>query len=190
MPSEKSDNNKEIAGLISKISRGCESALSALYDKTSALVYGLIRRMLSEKEEAEEVALDVYMQIWDKATSYKSERGKPLTWILMLTRSRSIDKIRSGSKRRSLEQPLYEGVLATTNNPEIQSLDAENKKLIKNALLELSENERKAIELAYFQGLSQSEIANEMNHPLGTVKSWIRHGMKKLRDHLIKNKIT
>lgn len=188
MPANQTENDNEIEGLISKIARGCESALSKLYDKTSGLVYGLIRKMLSENEEAEEVALDVYMQIWNNAVTYKSDKSKPLTWIMMMTRSRSIDKLRSGSKRRTLEKPLYDSVLDTSNNPESDSLESQNKVIIKNALSQLNDNERTAIELAYFHGYTQSEIAAEMNHPLGTVKSWIRIGMKKLRSIIIKNK--
>ena len=142
---------------------------------------------MSDKGEAEEVVLDVYMQIWDKANSYTSKRGKPLSWILMLSRSRTIDRIRAGSKRRSLEQPFFESVVDSSNTPEDSSIADENLKIIKDALSELSDNQKTAIELAYFHGLSQSEIAAKMNHPLGTVKSWIRLGMQKLREILIKN---
>lgn len=187
LKTDSSKQREELLDFISRIQKGDESALSRLYDITSSFVYGLALKILSNKSDAEEVTLEVFMQVWGNAFSYNSKLSSPLSWLLMITRSRAIDKLRRSSKQRNLEKPLFETVLETTGNPEESALSGEKRESIQNALLKLGDEQRKAIELAYFNGLTQSEIAAEMKQPLGTVKSWIRLGMVKLRQLLIYN---
>lgn len=186
IPEKYTVQERALSNLIIKVSEGDERSLEELYDKTSSIVFGLILKILSDRQEAEEVLGDIYMQIWERSSTYDPELSKPVSWILMITRSRSIDKIRAGSKRKALSDPINDAIAGHGNNPETNSIIDEKRKIIRNALSELDDNQKKAIELAYFFGMSQSEIAEEMNKPLGTVKSWIRFGMKKLRDKLTK----
>lgn len=184
-PGQLSPEEKELSDLLHEISRGNEKSMDELYDRTSPFVYGLITKILSDHQEAEEVVTDVYMQIWNNASSYDPCLSKPLTWILMLARSRSIDRIRSGAKRKKRTRELSEEMTSGgRNNPEESSIASQKREIVNRALAQLSNNQREAIELAYFYGMSQTEIAGEMNQPLGTVKSWIRLGMKKLRENL------
>ncbi len=186
IPEKFTEQERSLSNLILRVSRGDEKSLEELYDKTSSIVFGLILKILSDRQEAEEVLGDIYMQIWERSSTYDPSLSKPVSWILMITRSRSIDKVRAGSKRRSLSDPLDNAVADSGDDPEKNSIIDEKRKIIRNALSELDDNQKKAIELAYYFGMSQSEIAEELNKPLGTVKSWIRFGMRRLRDKLTK----
>ncbi len=180
-----SDHERELAMLISKIAKGCESALKKLYDTTISQIYSLAYRILSNNPDADEVALDVFKQIWKKALDYEPGRGTPSAWLITMTRSRAIDKIRSDAKRRTTNEPLIGDSLDNGPLPDETTSVREKRKLIDKALSELTPQQRRSIELAYFKGLSQSEISRQMNEPLGTVKSWMRTGMIKLREILI-----
>lgn len=173
-----------MAMLISQVAKGNESSLSELYDTTSRYVYGLAFRILADVAEAEEVTIEVFMQVWNKAAEYNPERSTPLSWLFMLTRSRAIDRLRSGAKRSKLEDSLEMDIPTSDTNPEEATLAVERRELVRNALSKLTPQQRKAIELAYFYGLSQSEIAVRLRQPIGTVKSWMRFGMIKLREIL------
>ncbi|HEY7534585.1 MAG TPA: sigma-70 family RNA polymerase sigma factor [Thermodesulfobacteriota bacterium] len=176
--------DQNMARLISQVARGNESSLSELYDSTSRFVYGLAFHILADVAEAEEVTIDVYMQVWKKAVEYDPKRSKPIAWLFMLTRSRAIDRLRSSSKRTKLEDSLDTDIPNSDTDPEEATLVVERSNQIRNALSKLTPQQRKAIELAYFNGLSQSEIAARLNQPIGTVKSWMRLGMLKLRELL------
>ncbi len=182
-----SDRERDLSILISKIAKGCESALKKLYDNTISQIYGLAYRILNNQADADEVALDVFKQIWNKAPDYEPGRGTPSAWVITLTRSRAIDRIRSDTKRRTTNEPLIaeSDSIDDTPLPDETREVVEKRELIDKALSELTPQQRRSIELAYFKGLSQSEISKQMNEPLGTVKSWMRTGMIKLREILI-----
>lgn len=181
------DRERDLSILISKIAKGCESALKKLYDNTIAQIYGLAYRILNNQADADEVALDVFKQIWNKAPDYEPGRGTPSAWVITLTRSRAIDRIRSDTKRRTTNEPLVaeSDSIDDTPLPDETRDILEKRELIEKALSELTPQQRRSIELAYFKGLSQSEISKQMNEPLGTVKSWMRTGMIKLREILV-----
>lgn len=172
----------ELAELISKIARECESALGKLYDLTISQVYGLALKILSSTMEADEVTLDVFKQIWNRALDYSPERGTPSAWIITLTRSRAIDKLRAEGRRKKIHDPIPDELTDEASSPEEKTEIREKRELIESALSELTPQQRESIELAYFHGLSQTEISTHMNEPLGTVKSWMRAGMMKLRE--------
>jgi len=172
------------AMLISQVAEGNESAFSALYDGTSQLVYGLALRILADRAEAEEVITEVYIQVWHKAADYKPDTSTASAWLLMLTRSRAIDRFRSNAKRKKVEESLEWYIPTTLADPERAALAVEQRQFIQNALSKLTPEQRRVIELAYFFGLSQSEIAAQLDQPLGTVKSWVRVGMIKLHELL------
>jgi RNA polymerase sigma-70 factor (ECF subfamily) len=173
---------RELKELLSKIARGCESALGRLYDRTIAQVYGLALKILGNRTVADEVSVDVFKQIWDKAFDYAPDRGTPTAWLITLTKSRSIDRLRSDTKRRSREDPLHDDIPSPADSPDECTETREERALIDKALSELTPKQRESIELAYFHGLTQTEISNRMNEPLGTVKSWMRAGMIRLRE--------
>ncbi|HNP26537.1 MAG TPA: sigma-70 family RNA polymerase sigma factor [Nitrosomonas sp.] len=181
-----SSQDDELACLLSKIAQGDEQALAIFYDRTSAYVYSLALRILNDSTLAEEITLDVYMQIWGQAGQYDQSRGKPMAWLAVLTRSRSIDRLRVGKNERTNCESLdnMNEQITTQGNPEAFSAHCDQYRIVQEALAALSLEQRQVIEMAYFRGLSQSEIANQTGMPLGTVKTRIRSGMTKLRNLL------
>ncbi len=183
------ERNLRWKNLISQIVEGDENALSRLYDESIKLTYSLAMQVVSNTSEAEEVALDVYKYVWSNAGNYDPERSNPATWLVMLTRSRSIDKLRSRSIPIMLSNTFEEELGKSDINPEDTVMGMEQRKFVQDALSELSEKQRKVIELAYFYQFRQSEIANLLDIPIGSVKSTIRLAKEKLSStlRLIKN---
>ena len=172
--------------LIKRVADGDQYALSTLYDSTSRLVFGLVLRILNDRSTAEEVILDVYTQVWRQAALYDRSRGAPLAWIVTIARSRAIDRLRSGRLEQQSKEPLdaVGEIRATTVSPEESTFSSERQQLIRSALDALSPEQREVIELAYYSGLSHTEIAAKLGQPLGTVKTRTRLGMMKLRESL------
>jgi len=179
-----SDKEIEWKNLISEIAAGSESALKSLYNDTISIVYALVSRIVSNKDEADEVALDVYKYVWDKASDYDPMRSSPSTWLIMIARSRAIDKIRQRSSRIRFESTIENDVVNNKPDSEDSFMAIEKRKLVQEALLQLSPKQRRVIELAYFYQLSQSEISNMLDMPIGSVKSTIRLAMVKLKESL------
>ena len=172
--------------LIKRIAVGDQSALADLYDATSRLIFGLIVRILGDRSTAEEVLLDVYTQVWRQAAGYDPARGAPLAWLLTIARSRAIDRRRSGQFDRQHQEPLESAKeeLSAGASPEEATVSSERQQLVRSALASLVPEQREVIELAYFSGLSHSEIALALGQPLGTVKTRTRLGMMKLAELL------
>jgi RNA polymerase sigma-70 factor (ECF subfamily) len=170
--------------LIRQIAQGDQQALGTFYDATSALVYGLALRVLGDMATAEEVTLDVYTQVWRQATSYSPKRGTPAAWLFMLTRSRAIDRLRSGAQEQRRFASFDAETPTAVSTPEESSVVAERRRFVQEAFAALVPEQREVIELVYFSGLSHREIAPKLGLPLGTVKTRIRLGMMKLRDLL------
>jgi RNA polymerase sigma-70 factor (ECF subfamily) len=172
--------------LIARTGGGDQEALAALYDGTSALVHGLALRILGDRGAAEEVTADVYLQVWRQAVRYDEARGGPLAWLLTLARSRTIDRLRAGAGRRERTEPLAFalGVPSGAPGPEECSVAGERRRFVQRALDRLPLQQRRPIELAYFDGLTHTEIAATLGEPLGTVKTRVRLGMARLREAL------
>jgi RNA polymerase sigma-70 factor (ECF subfamily) len=158
-------------------------ALAGLYDESSSLIYSLVYRILGNVADAEEVTLDVYTQVWQNAEKFDESRGSVASWLVTLARSRAIDRLRSRAARQTREEPLapareFRDVAAL---PEEAGMLSQERRFVRAALESLSPEQREAIELAYFSGLSHSELAARLNQPLGTIKTRIRLGMMKLR---------
>ena len=171
---------------VSQIVQEDESALARLYDASSPLVYGLALRILGDAGAAEEVTLDVYLQVWKQANRFDPVRGRVSTWLMTMARSRAIDKLRGKAQELSQAESL-EAVAETRSenpDPEQSAAVAQQQAEVRKALSTLSEEQRHAIELAFFNGFSQNEIAMKLNEPLGTIKTRIRNGMLKLRELL------
>jgi RNA polymerase sigma-70 factor (ECF subfamily) len=180
-----SSRNQQLAAFIKGVAGGDEGALSSLYDATRRLLYGLTLRILGEAGSAEEVLLDVYKQVWRKAASYDQERGNPLAWLMTIARSRAIDRLRSDKQERQRTEAL-DTVRAATASSDIEKDAAlsEMRSVILTALDSLPPEQREVIDLAYYGGLSQSEIASKLGQPLGTIKTRARLAMMKLREKL------
>ena len=183
--SEVEARNQEWAALISRVAEGDEDALTTLYDATNRFIYGLLLRILGNPATAEEVLLDVYVQLWKQAARYDRQRGNPRAWLVTMARSRAIDRMRAeGQVARHGTQLEEASTIAATHDSEWITTHAEMRRLVCSALETLSPEQREVIELAFYSGLTHSEIALRLKQPLGTVKTRVRRGMIKLRELL------
>src|SRR5687767_8104095 len=171
--------------MIRGVAEGDGQALASLYDATSRAVYGLLLRILADPSSAEEVLLDVYAQVWRQAATYSAERGRPLAWLTTIARSRAIDRVRRGRQEQQHTAPLDEAVSAASGESVDEVVRAgEVRAVVRAALERLAPEQRDVIELAYYGGMSHSEIAAARGLPLGTVKTRTRLGMMRLREML------
>jgi RNA polymerase sigma-70 factor, ECF subfamily len=171
------------ADLIAGIARGDRVAFERFYDAYAGLAFGLIRRILRDREAAQEVLQEVFLQIWQDAPSYDPSRGSPEAWLVMRAKTRAIDKLRSIRRReQTFVAPVDERVAAAPGTRgDDPAFAAEDRGLAQGALEQLPGPQRRAIELAFLEGLTQSEIAARLGEPLGTVKTRIRLGLERLR---------
>ncbi len=175
--------------LLPRVARGDRGAFGQLYEQSSTLLFSLAFRILGDRDSAADLLQDVYLEVWRKRVSYDAARGTPMAWLVTMTRSRAIDRLRSRTaKGHGVTDPIDHApaVQLADGNPSPLEASAgnETRSLVGKALAELPEAQRKAIELAFYQGLSHSEIAARLNEPLGTVKTRIKLGMDKLRTGL------
>jgi RNA polymerase sigma-70 factor (ECF subfamily) len=171
--------------LLARVAAGQRDALAQIYDGSSRMVYGLTLRILREPEDAEEVTLDVYAEVWKKASRFDPERGGARVFLATLARSRALDLLRKRKRERERERPIASAPEPeATTNPEADAALAERQERVRRALDALPTGEREAIELAFFSGLSYREVALALGQPEGTVKSRIRSGLSRLRDRL------
>ncbi|HKQ79100.1 MAG TPA: sigma-70 family RNA polymerase sigma factor [Blastocatellia bacterium] len=183
---EASERDQDLVSLVRAVATGDQSALAALYDATNRLIYSIVLRVLGDMSSSEEVLIDVYTQIWRQAASYDADRGAPLAWMTTIARSRAIDRLRSGWQDQHRKEPLdvLGDAPANGDSPEESAAASERQTLVREALKQLTPEQRQVIELAYYSGLSHSEIAQKLSQPLGTVKTRTRLGMMKLREAL------
>jgi RNA polymerase sigma-70 factor (ECF subfamily) len=183
---EKCSADQRWAELLREIAAGNQEALAELYDRTNRTVFSLALRVLNDRGAAEEVTLDAYLQVWRQAQVYDERRGKPLAWLLTIARNKAIDRLRSATWKRHEQEPLDEAapVAVSVESPEEAAAGAETRRQVRAALARLKPEQRELIEIAYFGGLSQQEIADQSGLPLGTVKTRMRTGMLKLRELL------
>ena len=175
--------------LLASIVKGDQQAFSQLYDHSSALLYTLAFRILGDREEANELLQEVYLEIWRKVARYDVGRGTPIAWLITLTRSRAIDRLRTrGARGHTVTSPLDTTISSTLPDlgpsPFETQADQELRMAVGTAITSLPPAQHQAIELAYYEGLSHQEIAARLNQPLGTVKTRIKLGMSKLRESL------
>ena len=177
---------QEWGDLIVRTAQGDQAALALLYDKTSPWIFGMTMKILGSREAAEEVTLEVYVQVWRQAALYDRQRGTPAGWLTTLARTRAIDRFRADYLEKGRRTPLDTAaeLPSTENDPEEDIAGRQRRQIVRTALAALPPEQREPIALAYFWGLSQSEIAERLKTPLGTIKTRIRMGMLKLRDHL------
>jgi RNA polymerase sigma-70 factor, ECF subfamily len=175
--------------LLARVAKGDHQAFSQLYDHSSTLLFTLAVRILGNHEEAAELLQDVYLEVWRKVSRYDVGRGTPIAWLITLTKSRAIDRLRARTARGYQATDSLEAGTATQLTDEGPSpfdtkADQELRTAVVTAVAGLPQAQQQAIELAYYEGLSHTEIASRLNQPLGTVKTRIKLGMSKLREGL------
>jgi RNA polymerase sigma-70 factor (ECF subfamily) len=169
---------------LRSVARGDEQALAALYDRYRLILFGLILRILHSQPEAEDVLQEVFLQVWRRASDFDETRGRPFTWLVTLARSRAIDRLRSTSARERTADEAARAAPDSISDAAADAVKSEQGEIVRRALAELPEEQRRALLLAYFEGLTQTEIAERTATPLGTVKTRMRSGMLKLRELL------
>ncbi len=175
----------EDLALVARVARGDSAAFAAFYDRHASQVLGLLFKMLRQRAEAEEMLQEVFLQVWREAERYRPDGSTPRGWVFLLARSRAIDRMRSAGARARREEATAGPVGASVapSGPE-RLEERERRQRVASALAELPAEQRTAIEHAFFRGLSHREVAEHLNEPLGTVKSRILLGMRKLRRSL------
>jgi len=163
--------------ILQRLAEGDARALGEFYDQHASLAYGLALRILRERTEAEDAVQEAFVQVWRQAVRYDASRGTPEAWLCAIVRTRAIDRLR----RRVSRREQGEESSATPAGP---APARENVLAVRKAMQSLSADQRVALELAYYEGLTQSEIASRLNEPLGTVKTRIRTAMLRLREEL------
>jgi RNA polymerase sigma-70 factor (ECF subfamily) len=176
------DDTRTDIALLDRIVARDEQAVAELYDRHHRLLFGLILRILRDRSEAEEVLQEVFVLVWTRAETYNVALGSPAAWLVRIARNRGIDRLRANNVRvRALESaPLP----VAADSPETSAALSEQQRAVACALQSLPQDQRVLIEQAYFLGLTQSELAERFNLPLGTVKTRIRTGMMALRGQL------
>jgi RNA polymerase sigma-70 factor (ECF subfamily) len=175
---------EQLKSLIEQVARGHHPALSELYDRSSSVVYSLALRILANSQDAEEAVHDVYCRAWRTASSYAESRGSVMTWLVMMTRSIAIDRLRASRKHAAPATDDWTEPQSAADSPEAEAVSNQRARRIRAALETLSEEQRELIELAFFAGISHSELAANLGLPLGTVKTRIRTGLSRLRTFL------
>lgn len=174
----------ELKALIASIQEGNQQALAKLYDLTISRIYGLALRIAGRADAAEEVAEDVYLQIWRSARDYSTERGKVIAWMLTICRSRAIDHLRRRDDAVSTEHPEDLAPHPEDDDPQDLLSAAQRNSRLHAAISQLQAQDRQLLSLAFFRGLTHEEIAAHTQLPLGTVKTCLRRALTQLRAQL------
>jgi len=183
---DKHMSNQEDLQLLARISQGDQKSLAMLYDKYARLIYSLTLRIVRNEEEARELQQDVFLQVWQKAALFDNERGSFVTWLVTLAHNKSINTLRSRRYKKSTKEAKQDIADITSDStvshhtPLSDAVESDERRHVLAALEQIPELQRKALYLSYYEGYSQSEIAEMLGEPLGTIKTRMRKGMMKL----------
>ena len=173
---------RDSAALVKRIASGDESALATLYDTTCGLIYGLLLRILGNSETAEQVLVAVYQEVREQASTYDDKREKPMTWLMTLAHSRAVARLRAGRCSEPCQAWLELANRTLTTTSKTDEITSEVRSFVQSAFAELSPAQQQMIELAYFSGLRQNQIAARLNLSLQSVQTGMRAAMRKLGD--------
>lgn len=177
------DQERDLLCLL-RVQSGDTRALAELYDRYTPLLYPVAYRIVRSAADAEDALQEVWLQVWKRAATYDPRRGTVAAWLLTVARSRALDRYRSMSSRRVAEAAVDPEPVLPPVDPGARAAQGQWGERVRAALAELPAQQRQVLEIAYFQGLSQSEIATRLAAPLGTVKSWTRQALARLREVL------
>jgi RNA polymerase sigma-70 factor (ECF subfamily) len=169
---------------LARLAGGDQGALAELYDRYGSLLYPVALRILRRPADAEDAVQQAWLQAWRSASSYDPRRGTVAAWLITIVRTRALDLYRSLSSRRRAESAGDPEPAVAPDTPAADTAHAQLSRKVREALETLAPQQRQVLEIAYFEGLSQSEIAARLQAPLGTVKSWARQGLMRLRQLL------
>lgn len=177
------------AQLMRRIANGDRAAFGELYDRFSRPLYATALRIVQDAAEAQDIVHDAFVVVWEKANTFETQRGSAFSWVVTLVRNRAIDRVRSRRRRNELLSASAPADLgyhedAHTRPADDHAAQGDDARVIRAAVASLAPEQKKALELAFFSGLTQEEIARSLGEPLGTVKARIRRGLLKLRDSL------
>src|SRR5690348_9643997 len=173
-------NHKDDAALIAGIRVGDQSAMADLYDRYAGVVYGVSLRVLANTTAAEDVVQEVFLQLWRNPQSFDAERGRLAPWLAVISRNRAIDVLR----KRPIEEDITELPISTGVNLEDEAAERMAISKVREAFAQLPQDQRRLLEMAFFEGMTHSEIAHKTGEPLGTVKTRIRSGLLAVRKAL------
>ena len=174
------------SALIEKMIAGDEAALSTMYDRYAPMLFGVLMRILRDEQAAEEILQDLFLQLWRNANRFDASRGSLSGWLLVIGRNRAISRLRGRGSREVLEEADgdYASVFVSAQNLEDEAARTQLMNRLTTAIATLPPEQRQAVELAYFEGMTQSEIATRTGAPLGTVKTRVRTAMQSLKQIL------
>lgn len=171
----------ELSALLGRVAQGDRRALALVYEMTSAKLFGVCLRISRDRDAAEDILQDIYVKVWRRADHFNCDRASPITWLCAIARNTSIDWVRKhGASRLGLIEATERLGMDICSPLEVVMADANRAKIF-DCLEALPANQRRAIQLAFYEGTSHSELAEIMQVPLGTTKSWIRRGLNRLR---------
>lgn len=181
-PPNTQDATNDLAMLIGRCALRDQKAFLALYDATSAKLFGVILRIVSREHWAEEVLQDVYLKAWQAADSYNASRGRPMTWLINIARNRSIDFLRSAEHAATQRSEVLDEGLPSALDPLRTTETSADMRRLAECLRHLREEQREYILMVYHLGHTPTEVSRHSSHPIGTIKSWIRRGLQQLRE--------
>jgi RNA polymerase sigma-70 factor (ECF subfamily) len=189
-PDPVAERAREDAALLERVARQDRAAFAALYDRLSPPLYATALRILRDPAEAQDVVHDVFISVWDKAGTFEARRGSAFAWVVTLVRNRAIDRVRARRRRSELLAESVPDDLGYTETAPVaagheSAVANEDAQAVRAAIGTLPPEQRRALELAFFGGLTQEQISQSLREPLGTVKARIRRGLIKLREHLV-----
>jgi RNA polymerase sigma-70 factor, ECF subfamily len=171
----------DLDALMIQVAGGDQDAFAALYDRLAPVVYGVARRVLRDPAQAEEVAQEVFIEVWRQASRFDAARGSVRTWALTITHRRAVDRVRSEQAHRTRQTRAVATEVSVDDTPEDRAIESEHRRMAQLAMAGLTDVQREALELAFYDGLTHVQIAEELGIALGTVKTRIRDGLIRLR---------